>query len=156
MRHHDARHPHLPRQQDVLPRLRHRPVRRRYHQDRPVHLRRTRDHVLDVVRMTRTVHVRIVPVRRRILHVRRRDRDPSRLLLRRVVDRVKRPHRDLRILLVQHHRDRRRQRRLPVIYVPYRPYVYVRLATIKFLLGHTRISWLTRRVIYFLIIITSL
>ena len=45
-----------------------------------------------VVRMTRAIHVRIVPVRRRILHVRRRDRDPSRLLLRRVVNRVKRPH----------------------------------------------------------------
>ena len=41
--------PDLARQQDVLARLRHRAVRRRYHQDRTVHLRRTRDHVLHVV-----------------------------------------------------------------------------------------------------------
>src|ERR1041385_303323 len=34
-KHHDVGHSHLPRQQNVLPRLRHRPVRRRHHQDRP-------------------------------------------------------------------------------------------------------------------------
>ena len=33
---------------------RHRPIRRRHHQDRPYHLRRTRNHILDIVRMTRT------------------------------------------------------------------------------------------------------
>src|SRR2546429_452301 len=44
--HHDVRHPHLPRQKHVLPRLRHRPGRRRHHQNRPVHLRRPRDHAL--------------------------------------------------------------------------------------------------------------
>src|SRR6266850_4974904 len=114
-RHHDPRHAHLPRQKNVLPRLRHRPVRRRHHQDRPVHLRRARDHVLHVVRVPRTVHVRVVPVVRLVLHVRRRNRDPPLPLLRRVVDRIERPHQDLRELLVQHHRDRRRQRRLPVI-----------------------------------------
>ena len=58
-----ARHFHLPRQQHVLPRLRHRPVRRRHHQDRPVYLRRSRDHVLDVVSVPWHVHVRIVPLR---------------------------------------------------------------------------------------------
>src|SRR5262245_47558061 len=100
--HHDVRHPDLSRQQYVLPRLRHRPVRRRHHQDRTVHLRRTRDHVLDVVRVSRAVHVRIVPLRRRVLHMRRRDRDPSLLLLRRIVDRIERPHRHLRVELVQH------------------------------------------------------
>src|SRR6266571_4456816 len=134
--HHDPRHPHLPRQQNVLPRLRHRPVRRRHHQDRPVHLRRTRDHVLHVVRVPRTVHVRVVPVLRLVLHVRRRDRDPPLPLLRSVVDRVERPHRHFRELLVQRHRDRRRQRRLPVIHVPDRPHVHVRLRPLEFLLGH--------------------
>ena len=86
--HHDVRHPHLARQQNVLARLRHRTVRRRHHQDRPVHLRRTRDHVLHVVRVPGTVHVRVVPLRALVLHVRRRNRDPARLLLRRVVDLV--------------------------------------------------------------------
>ena len=134
-KHHDERHPNLPRQQNVLPRLRHRPIRRRHHQNRPVHLRRTRDHVLHVVRMPRTVHVRVVPLVRRILHVRRVDRDPSRLLFRRVVDLVVRLGRR-QPLLRQNQRNRRRQRRLPVIHVPNRPNVHVRLAAIKLLFAH--------------------
>src|SRR5690606_21339908 len=59
-KHHDVRHAHLTRQQNMLARLRHRTIRRRYHQNRTVHLRRTRDHVLHIVRMPRTVHVRVV------------------------------------------------------------------------------------------------
>src|SRR5262249_37220536 len=106
---------HLPRQQHVLPPLRHRPVIRRHHQDRPVHLRRARDHVLDVVRVPRTVDVRVVPLLRLVLHVRHRDRDPPLPLLRRIVDRPVVPHRHLRVLRVQHLRDRPRQRRLPVL-----------------------------------------
>src|SRR5581483_5471458 len=133
--HHDRRHLYLPRQQYVLPRLRHRPVRRAHHQDRPVHLRRARDHVLDVVRMPRTVHVRIVPLVRLVLHVRYRYRDPSRSLLRRVVYRVKAPK--LRFTPQrQRLRDRRRQRRLPMVHVPNRPYVDVRLRPLKLLLRH--------------------
>ena len=75
--HHDVRHVHLARQQDVLARLRHRAVRRAHHQDRAVHLRRARDHVLHVVGVARAVHVRVVPLLRLVLHVRRRDRDPA-------------------------------------------------------------------------------
>ena len=61
---HNVRHADLARQQDVLARLRHRAVRGRAHQDRAVHLRRTGDHVLDVVRVPRAIHVRVVAVRR--------------------------------------------------------------------------------------------
>src|SRR5712691_9184832 len=135
--HHQARHVHLPRQQHVLPRLRHRPVVRRHHQDRPVHLGRPRDHVLDVVRVPRTIDMRVVPVRRLVLHVAHRDRDPPLPLLRRIVDRPEVPHRHPAVLRVQHLRDRTRQRRLPVIDVPYRPYVHVRLRPIKLRLGHS-------------------
>ena len=67
---HDVRHADLARQQDVLARLRHRAVRGRAHQDRAVHLRRTRDHVLDVVGVARAIHVRVVAVRRLVFHVR--------------------------------------------------------------------------------------
>src|SRR6266508_934692 len=134
-KHHDVRHPNLTRQQYVLPRLRHRPVRRRHHQNRPVHLRRTRDHVLHVVRMTRTVHVRVVTLLRRILHVRRVDRNPTRLLLRRIVNLVVQLRRR-QPLLGQYQRDRRRQCRLPVIHVTNRPDVHVRLAAIKLLFTH--------------------
>ena len=83
--HHDVRHAHLAGQQYVLPRLGHRAVRRRDHQDRPVHLRRSRDHVLHVVRVPRAIHVRVVARLALVLHVRRRYRDPARALLRRLV-----------------------------------------------------------------------
>src|SRR5438132_1116011 len=134
--HHQVRHVHLPRQQHVLPRLRHRPVIGRHHQNRPIHLRRPRDHVLDVVRVTRTIDVRVVPLRRLVLHVRHRDRDPPLPLFRRVVDRPVLPHRDLLVLRVQHLRDRRRQRRLAVIDVPNRPHVHVRLRPLVLRLRH--------------------
>ena len=134
--HHDVGHAHLPRQQDMLPRLRHRTIGRRHHQDRAVHLRRAGDHVLDVVGVTGTIHMRVVAVGGLILHVRHRDRDAAGLLFRRVVDRIKRTKRHRRIVLLQNLGDRRRQRRLAVIDMPDRPHVYVRLAAIKFLLRH--------------------
>ena len=57
------------------------------------------DHVLHVVRVPRAIDVRVVPVRRLVLHVRHRDRDPALALFRRVVDRIKRPERHLRVVL---------------------------------------------------------
>ena len=111
----------------MLARLRHRTIGRRHHQDRAVHLRRARDHVLHVVGVTRTVNVRVVPVLGLILHVRRRDRDAARLLFRRLVDLIKGHKLHFRIVLRQHLRDRCRQRRLAVIHVPDRPDVHVRL-----------------------------
>ena len=133
--HHDRRHFHLPRQQHVLARLRHRPVRRRHHQDRAIHLRRTRDHVLDVVAVPRHVHVRIVPLLRLVLDVRNVDRDAALFLFRRVVDRVKRPEGG-QLLHAQHLGDGRRQRRLAVVNVSHRADIHVRLRTIKLLLRH--------------------
>ena len=139
-RHHQARHVHLPRQQHVLPRLRHRPVHRAHHQDAAVHLRGPRDHVLDVVRMPRAVHVRVVPVRRAVLHVARRNRQdlrriPTPLRLRRLRHLVIRD--ELRPALFRRHlRQRRRQRRLPVVDVPNRPHVHMRFRPIELFLRH--------------------
>ena len=135
-RHHDARHTDLTGQQHVLTRLGHRTVRRRDHQDRTVHLRRTRDHVLDVVGVTRAVDVRVVPVLGLVLHMRDRDRDPALLLLRRLVDLVERREVRVRVLLRQHLRDRRGQRRLPMVDVTDRADVEVRLRPLELLLGH--------------------
>jgi hypothetical protein len=45
----DLRHVHLAGQEDVLAGLRHRAVDGRHHEDRAVHLRGARDHVLHVV-----------------------------------------------------------------------------------------------------------
>jgi hypothetical protein len=57
----------------VLARLRHRAVDAAHHEDRAVHLRRARDHVLDVVGVARAIDVRVVPVRRAVFNVRRGD-----------------------------------------------------------------------------------
>ena len=86
--HHDGRHFHLARQQHMLVRLRHRSIRRCHHQDRAIHLRRSGDHVLDVVAVSGHVHVRIVPLVRLVFHVRNVDRDAARFLFRRIVDLV--------------------------------------------------------------------
>ena len=72
---HDLRHVDLFGQQDVLAGLRHRAVGRRNHQDRAVHLRGTRDHVLDVVRMPRAIHVGVMAVLGAVFDVRGRDRE---------------------------------------------------------------------------------
>ncbi len=85
--------------------------------------------------MARTVHVRVVPVRRLVLDMRRRDRDPARLLLRRLVNLVER--REFRApRLRQDLRDRRRQRRLAVVNVANRSHVAVRLRSLEFRLSH--------------------
>src|SRR2546425_2574437 len=138
--HHDRGHVHLPRQEDVFPRLRHRPVHRAHHEDRPVHLGRPRDHVFDVVRVPGAVHVRVVTRRRRVLHVARGNRQD----LPRVAPALR--LRRLRYLIVchvgrepllrRHLRHRRRQRRLPVVHVPNRAHVHVRLRALEFRFRH--------------------
>src|SRR6056297_3664755 len=132
---HDVGHAHLARQQNVLARLRHRSVRRTHHQNRSVHLRRTRDHVLHIVSVTRTVHVRVVARLALVLHVRRGNRDTTCLLLRRIVDLVVSPH--LTTKLLGHHlRHRSRQSRLTVVHVANRAYVHVGLRSLKLRFGH--------------------
>src|ERR1700751_4163035 len=58
-------------------------VRGRHSQNRAIHLRSTRDHVLHVVGVAGAIYVRVVTLVRLVLHVRRIDRDPARLLFRR-------------------------------------------------------------------------
>ena len=133
--HHHRRDVHLAPEQHVLARLRHRAVRRRHHQDRAVHLRRARDHVLDVVRVARAIDVRVVPLVALVLHVRRRDRDAARLLFRRLVDLIER--RELREALRRLHlRDRSGQRGLAVVDVTDRSDVDVGLVADEFFLRH--------------------
>src|SRR5690606_16317297 len=70
-------------------------------------------------------------------------RDPTRPLLRRPVDVVERDklRQPLRRLNL---RDRRRQRRLPMVDVPDRPHVHVRLRPLKLSLGHVSFLPLSR------------
>ena len=111
------------------------PSAARDHQDRPVHLRRPGDHVLDVIRVPRAVDVRVVPLLGLVLDVRGVDRDPARLLLRRLVDLVV-AHVGRPPGLRQNLGDRRGQRRLAVVHVPDRPHVRMRLRPLKLRLRH--------------------
>src|SRR5215469_217416 len=140
-KHHDVRHTDLASEQNVLAGLRHRSIRRRYHEDRAIHLCRAGNHVLDVVRMARAIHVCVVAVRRFILDVRNRNRDAALALFWRVVNRVERAERHLRIALAQHFGYRRRQRGFAVINVPDRANIHVRFTALKFLLCHMRSSF---------------
>src|SRR6202158_686774 len=135
-KHHNRRHSHLPRQQNVLASLRHRSIGCRHHQNRSIHLRRPGNHVLDVVGMPRTVNVRVMPVGRLVLHVRYRNGDPPLALFWRVVNRVERAELHLGVVLRQYFGDRRRQRRLAVVNVTNRSNVDVRLTALEFFLRH--------------------
>ncbi len=70
----------------MLTGLRSRAVRSRHHEDAAVHLGCARDHVLDVVRVTRAVDVSVVPVLRLVLNVRGGDGDAALALLGGVID----------------------------------------------------------------------
>ena len=131
----DVRHAYLPGEHDMLPRLRHHAVKRGDHEDRAVHLRRPGDHVLDVVGVARHVDMRVVPGRRLVLDMGDVDRDAPVGLLRCPVD-----HRERNVLagspIREYLRDGRGERRLPVIDVPHRADVEVRLVPDVNLLGH--------------------
>ena len=110
----------------MLAGLGHRAVGRGYHQDRAVHLRRAGDHVLHVVGVAGAVHVRVVPLRRLVFHVRRVDRDSARFLFRCLVDFV--ITHGLRFALQgQGHGDGGGQRGLAVVHVADRADVYMGL-----------------------------
>ena len=135
-----VRHVDLAGEQHVLARLRHRAVDGADDEDGAVHLRRAGDHVLDVVGVARAVDVRVVPVRRRVLDVARRDGQNLRLVaaalrLGRLGDFVVGD--ELRPALVGRHLgERRGQRRLAVVDVPDGADVHVRFAAIEFFFGH--------------------
>ena len=119
----------------MLAGLRHRAVRRAYDQYCAVHLRRAGDHVLYIVRVTRAVYMRVMPVLCLILDMRGVDRYSARLLFRGLVDFII-PHCRRMALLAQRHRYGCRQGCLAVVNVAYRADVYVRLSALEFCLCH--------------------
>ena len=138
--HHDARHADLAREQDVLARLRHRPVDGGDDQDRAVHLGRARDHVLHVIGVARAVDVRVMPRRRRIFDVARRDRQDLRVVTRtlrsrRLGDVLIRDERAPAVI-GRDLRHRRRQRRLAMVHVADRAHVAIGLEAGELLFGH--------------------
>src|SRR3990167_5667850 len=84
--HDDRRHTDLASQENVFAGLRHRAVSRGYDEDSAVHLSGTRDHILDVVGVSRTVDVRVVAILRFVLAVSGSDGDTAFALFRSLVD----------------------------------------------------------------------
>ena len=119
----------------MLAGLGHRTVGSRHHQNRTVHLRSTRDHVLHIVGMTRAIHVSVVTILRLVLHVSRRDRDATLTLFRSLVDLIE-GHGIATACLRQNRGDRGGQRRLAMVYMTDRSNVYVRLSALELFLGH--------------------
>src|SRR5690606_12468740 len=132
---HHRRNFYLTSQKHVLAGLRHRTIRGAHNQNRAVHLRRTREHVLDVVTVTGAVYVREVANFGLIFHVADVDRDTTRFFLRRVID-VRIRHALCFPSQRQHFRDSSRQGRFTMVYVTNRADIDVRLAARKFSFTH--------------------
>ena len=121
----------------MLPRLRHRTIRRTHNQYRTIHLSRTRNHILHIIRMTRTINMRIMTTLRLILNMRRVNRNTTLLLLRSLVNlSIIRKRRTTRRR--KYPRNRRRQRRLAMIHMTNRTYVHMRLHTLITILRHLK------------------
>ncbi len=119
----------------MLAGLGHGTVRGADDQDRAVHLRGTGDHVLDVVGVTRAVHVCVVTVLRLVLDVGDRDRDTALALFGGLVDLVERRE-VCPSLLGQRACDRSRKGGLAVVDVTDGTDVHVRLGAFELLLRH--------------------
>src|SRR5438034_223477 len=134
------RHFDLASQEDVLPRLRHRSVRRGDDEDRAVHLGGSGDHVLDVVGVARAVDMRVVALVGLVFDMGDRDGDPALALLRGVVDRVEGA--ELGPTLQREGlRDRRGERGLAVVDVTDRSHVHVRLGALELFLCHVTLPF---------------
>ena len=123
----------------MLTGLGHRAVSSGHHQDGTVHLRRTGDHVLDIVGVAGAVNVRIVALLGLILNVRGVDRDTTGTLFRGLVD--------VRIidefgvaLQVQDLGDRGRQRGLAMVNVADGTNVYMGFGSFELCLCHCGFS----------------
>src|SRR5438034_1462089 len=132
---HNRGHAHLAGEQDVLAGLRHGSVGGGDHQDGAVHLRRSGDHVFDVVGVPRAIDVRIVAFRRLVLDVGGRDGDAALAFFGRLVDLVE-GHELAEALRRLDLGDRRGERGLAVVDVTDRAHVDVRLLALEPCLSH--------------------
>ena len=134
-KHDNRRNTHLTGEQDVLTRLRHRPVGRGNHENRAIHLRGTGDHVFDVVGVAGAIHVRIVALFRLILDVGGIDRDAALLFLGSGIN-VRVALGFSEALLGENGGDCRSERGLAVIDVADRADVHMGFVAFELSLGH--------------------
>ena len=121
--------------EDVLPGLGHGAVGCGNNQNGAVHMRRSGNHVFDIVRVTGTIHMGIMPLGSLILHVADVDGHASFLFFGGIVDGVKRPEFS-QPFLGQVFGDRGRQCGFSMIHMPNRPDIEMRLCPFKFFLSH--------------------
>ncbi len=131
----DVGHADLTSEKNVLAGLGHGTVGSSHDEDSAVHLRRTGDHVLNIVRVSGAVNVRIVSLVGLILNVRGVDCDTTCLLFGSLVDLVI-LHRRRFTLVSTVHRDSCCQGRLAVVNVTNGTDVNVHFAFVKFFLCH--------------------
>jgi len=133
----ECRDVYLSCEQDVLARLGHWSVGSGDDENCAVHLGGTGDHVFDVVRVAWAVNVSVVPVSGLIFGVGSCDRDAAFALFGRVVDVFEVFGGNVQLGVVrQNLRNRRCEGRLPMVDVPNRADVNVRLGPVKDLLRH--------------------
>ena len=119
----------------MLAGLWHRAVSSGHNQNRPIHLRRTSDHVLHIVSMPGTIDMRIVTVACFVLDMRRRNGDAAGALFRRLVNLI--ISRKLSAAgLSQNLGNGCGQRRLAVVNMADCANVTMRLGSVKLFFGH--------------------
>ena len=149
--HDDRGNADLTSEQNVLAGLLERSVGTRNHEDRAVHLRRTRDHVLHVVGVAGAVHVSIVTLVGFILNVTGVDCDTSCLLFGRVVDLVISQELDVTVFESESLGDRCGQGGFAVVNVTDGTDVDVRLGAFKCSLCHFEFPPFNKNFFIFLI-----
>ena len=137
---HHCRHFHLTRQQHMLAGLRHGAIRCADDEDCAVHLGGTRNHVLDVVTVSRAIHMGVVTGIRLVFHMTNRNRDTTFAFFRRVVDVFVVHTKVAFIRHVHHFGDGRRQRGFPMVNVTDGTDVDVRLTALELLFSHCCMS----------------
>ena len=129
--HNNLGHANLLRKENVLARLWHHAVSCRNDENGTVHLSGAGNHVFDVVGVSRRINVRVVTRIRFVLVVRERDSNTARLFFRRIVNFVNALLFGVFAGEMEHVKNRRGERRFPVVNVANGAYVHMRFLSFK-------------------------
>ena len=135
----------------MLSRLRHRTIGGAYNNNGTIHLRRTGNHILNVVSMTRTIHVRIMTIVCLILNVSDSDSDTTLFFFRCLINLIKSNCFSISFLR-KDLCNRSSQRRLAMINVTNRSNVQMRFVSDKFLFCHLGLLQECFKIVYLFII----